>query len=130
MLNGRKELVSLADLQHKTAQSGLPNTIDSWLSVRNELKKNHYDDEHFFSKISFSNNAYPDVLSALLNKKADVGIIPACLLENLEEQGLIKKGLIRIVHQKKDSPLDCRHSTDLFPDISLWGGRRVRREKK
>lgn len=70
VLNDRKELVSLADLQHKTAQSGLPNTIDSWLSVRNELKKNHYDDEHFFSKISFSNNAYPDVLSALLNKKS------------------------------------------------------------
>lgn len=129
VLNDRKELVSLADLQHKTAQSGLPNTIDSWLSVRNELKKNHYDDEHFFSKISFSNNAYPDVLSALLNKKADVGIIPACLLENLEEQGLIKKGLIRIVHQKKDSPLDCRHSTDLFPDISLWAAEGTPREE-
>ena len=47
VLNERKDLVSLADLQHKTAQSGLPNTIDSWLSVRNELKKNHYDDESF-----------------------------------------------------------------------------------
>lgn len=58
-----------------------------------------------------------------------VGIIPACLLENLEEQGLIKKGLIRIVHQKKDSPLDCRHSTDLFPDISLWAAEGTPREE-
>ncbi|WP_251451665.1 MULTISPECIES: sensor histidine kinase [Sutterellaceae] len=129
VLNDRKDLVSLADLRNKTAQSGLPNAIDSWLSVRNELKKNHYDDEHFFSKISFSNNAYPDVLSALLNKKADVGIIPACLLENLEEQGLIKKGLIRIIHQKEDSPLNCRHSTDLFPDISLWAAEGTPREE-
>lgn len=129
VLNERKDLVSLSDLRNKTAQSALPNTIDSWLSIRNELKKNHYDDEHFFSKISFSNNAYPDVLSALLNKKTDVGIIPACLLENLEEQGLIKNGLIRIINQKKDSPLNCRHSTDLFPDISLWAAEGTPREE-
>lgn len=37
--------------------------------------------------------------------------------------------MIRIVHQKKDSPLDCRHSTDLFPDISLWAAEGTPREE-
>lgn len=129
VLSERKDLRILSDLKNKTAQSGLPNSIDSWLSIRNELRLNHYDDEKFFSKLTFSNNAYPDVLSALLNKKVDVGILPACLLEELESKGLIEGGLIKIINQKSETPLRCKHSTDLFPDISLWALENTPREE-
>ncbi|WP_282164338.1 ATP-binding protein [Turicimonas muris] len=127
-LTERKDLNELLDLKGKTAIGGLPNAVDGWLGVRDELKRKAFNDESFFSKLFFTNNAYPDVLSAVINKTVDVGILPACLLEELEEQGLVEKNILKVIGEKGLVPLKCRRSTNLFPDISLWAMQGTPRE--
>ncbi len=83
-----------------------------------EIQSAGFDETHFFKSVDYRNNAYPDVVSSLLAGKADAGILPACLLETLEARGLADTSLLRVINQK-DEGLACRHSTALYPDLSL-----------
>ena len=47
---------------------------------------------------------------------ADVGVIPACMLERLESVGALEKGLLRVVHEQTSPELACRRSSALYPD--------------
>ena len=47
--------------------------------------------------------------------KVDVGIVEACLLEEMEAHGNLARGVIRVVGERNSRDLACRHSTDLYP---------------
>ncbi len=108
----------LEDLKNRRAATGLPTAIDGWLAALKEIQLAGFDETHFFKSVDYRNNAYPDVVSSLLAGKADAGILPACLLETLEARGLADTSLLRVINQK-DEGLACRHSTALYPDLSL-----------
>jgi two-component system sensor histidine kinase TtrS len=115
----REDLKDLKSLKGKRAAAGLPFTVDGWLAAQGEILRAGFDPEKFFSHAEFRNNAYPDVLSALAAGSADVAVVPACLLETLEDMNLAASGQFRVVNEKP-GPLLCRHSTDLYPDISFY----------
>lgn len=116
----RKEstIETLADMQGKSAATGLPTAIDGWLAALGEIQAAGFDETRFFSHVDFRNNAYPDVVSSLLSGKTHVGILPACLLESLEARQLADTADLRVINAKEEG-LRCRHSTALYPDLSL-----------
>jgi two-component system sensor histidine kinase TtrS len=116
---GRTDLTDLKSLRGKRAISGLPIAVDGWLAAQGEIQKAGFDPEKFFSHAEFRNNAYPDAVSALAAGSADVAVVPACLLETLEGANLVAKDEFRVIGAK-DGTLLCRHSTDLYPDISFY----------
>lgn len=117
---------TIADLEGLRAGAALPNAVDGWLAAALEIKKAGFDPETFFSSVAFRNNAYPDVISALLAGQIDVALLPACLLESIGAQGLADLSHLAVVAERDDRvgpdnvpALACRHSTALYPDVSL-----------
>lgn len=122
---------TLEALRGRAAGASLPSGVESWLAAAGEIAETGADPERFFSRVDFRNNAYPDVISSLLAGKIDVAVLPACLLETLVSQGLADGSDLTVVHEKSGG-LDCRHSTALYPDVSLlamvWAPERAVRD--
>lgn len=122
---------TLEALRGRAAGASLPSGVESWLAAAVEIAELGVDPERFFSHVDFRNNAYPDVISSLLAGKIDVAVLPACLLETLVSQGLADGSDLTVVHEKSGG-LACRHSTALYPDVSLlamtWAPERAVRD--
>lgn len=113
---------TLADLQGRTIYTSLPGAIDGWLAAEHVFKTEGIDPTRFFGKVVRRNNNYPDVVGAILSGKADMAVVPACLIETLGSDGLADVSGLRILEnaESKTTPaIPCRYSTDLYPDISL-----------
>lgn len=50
---------------------------------------------------------------------ADAAVLPTCLLELLDSRGLVNAADLKAIGVKKSDAIVCRHSTALYPDISL-----------
>lgn len=109
---------SLAGMRGLRAGASLPTSVDGWLAAAGEIEAAGFDPDDFFEHVDFRNNAYPDVVASLFARKIDVAVLPACLLETLEEQGLIDDSAFTVIN-RKNGGLACRHSTELYPDVSL-----------
>lgn len=112
---------TLSDLKGTRIFTGLPTALDGWLAVEHEVYRTQNSPEHFFKSVSFRNNPYPDVVSALLSGAADAAVLPACLLESVLSRKLIDPDSVRVIDDKSDplNGLACMHSTALYPDITL-----------
>lgn len=117
----RKDLSSAASLRGRRAAATLPNSLDGWLAARLELRRLGYQDDRFFGSVHFLTYPFPDVLSGVLSGAYDVGIVPACLLEQAQSSGLLEPGVLRVIEREggedDGSHLACRHSTALYPDV-------------
>ena len=111
-------ITDLASMQGMRAGASIPQAIDGWVAASGEIQARGFDPEKFFSEVDFSNNAYPNVLSSLLAKRIDVAILPACLLETAAQMRLVDASNLRVVNEKNEG-LACRHSTALYPDVSI-----------
>lgn len=110
---------TLEDLRGRRIFTGLPTALDGWLAAEREFGRRGLDPEKFFGAVHHRNNAYPDVLSALLTGAADAAVLPACLLESVRMNGLVRSADLRAINVKAGD-LACAHSTGLYPDLSLW----------
>lgn len=114
---------TLADLRGKKAAAAVPNAVDGWLAVQHRLFNEGQDPEQFFGHVRFLNNAYPDVISALIRGSVEAAVLPMCLPEKLQRAGLLALSGFRVIsppEESGDSPAVCARSTELFPDISLY----------
>lgn len=114
----RTDLRTLQDLRGKKAAATLPHSVDGYPAVRLMLREKGFSDEKFFSSVNFLTFSVPDVLSAVLAGDADVSILPACLLERTQEEGLVEPGLLRVIGLPPDGELACSRSSALYPDIT------------
>lgn len=117
----RRDLRSISDLKGKIVAAGLPTALTGWLAVQNELLALGEKPDDFWKKAYFLSSPFPDVLSALFSGNADAAVLPACLFEQLASANAADISNLRVVNEKTDETLRCRRSTDLYPDISLWG---------
>ncbi len=113
----RREFQKLSDLRGRRAAATLPMALDGWLAARMALEEEGLDSRDFFSDVAFLGFAFPEVVSAVLSGGADAGVIPACFLERLEEEGLVGPGLLRVVGAREEGKIACRASTPLYPDL-------------
>lgn len=113
---------TLSDLKGRTVFASLPGAIDGWLAAERLFMKEGFDPTRLFGRVERRNNDYPDVVGAILSGKADMAVVPACLLETLADEGLADVSGLRVIEseESRTAPvLPCRYSTALYPDISL-----------
>lgn len=101
---------TIEDLRGRRIFTGLPTALDGWLAALRELRARGLDPEGFFGAVHHRNNAYPDVLSALLTGAADAAVLPACLLESVRMNGLVRSADLRAINVQSGD-LACAHST-------------------
>jgi len=108
---------SLKDLSKATFSATDPNSFEGWIIAKGELFKQGVNVEDIEKRALFTGYGLPDVLTFVLNKSVDVGILKACELEKLIADGTIPKNAVEVIGEKKNDGLACKVSTDLYPDV-------------
>lgn len=110
----RDDLLTLADLQGQTVEAARKTAGESFIIGMHEIRR-IFGDRSFFGETKMTDGLSEEVVHDVASGKADVGIVEACLLEEMEAKGNIPKGMLRVVGERNSNDLRCRHSTDLHP---------------
>ena len=114
----RSDITDLASLKGKRAVSTDPANFMTFQTNMGEVAKAGFDPEGFFSSVEFTQNRPKAVIEAVVNGKADVGLLRACMPEALVEKYPAWKGKLKVVNQQETPAgkrLGCAFSTELFP---------------
>lgn len=109
----------IADLKGKTALASWSNGFSSFYTPMGEIYKQGFDPESFFSAYKTYGPPMSDLLLNLEKHEGDVVLMRACLLEDLEKTQPDIFRRYRVLDEKKDNLLHCKHSTDLYPNWTL-----------
>lgn len=110
-LSSRSDLNSISDLQNKNLAINQDTGFSGFQIAMGELSKQGYNPEKFFHQIRSLGVDTGDVVKAIREKKADVGVIRTCSLETLEDTADLK-----VISPKSVPWLGCVSSTDLYPN--------------
>lgn len=113
----RKELASIQDLKGLRVASSNRDSLENWISAMGEIKKQGHNPDKFFKDAVFTDHDFPDVITLVLNKAVDVGILGACELENFFEGNTSASPALKVIAAKPLEGLRCLHSSDLYPDM-------------
>lgn len=116
----------LADLRGTRLVAASPDSFSGYLyAVREIVRRRLGDADGFFASRDFiARRAQEDgngaVFDAVLSGRADVGFLPLCALEQLAKTDPSVHSKIRVVEERfTDAVTDCRHSTPLYPALTL-----------
>ncbi len=126
----RGDLKNLEALQGKRLSANRPFTFTGFLVPMGAVAAMGADPEDFFGTIIFKGEGrtMQGIARDVLEGRADVGFLRLCMLETLENDGLIAKGALRVVNDMTASGEACRRSTPLYPGWTISTTPRVRPE--
>ena len=104
------------DMRGKSALSVARNAFGGFHVPLGEIHARGYDPDRFFGSVSFSGYPMQNVIFEMRHGRAEVGMVRACLLEDMIESGLVGKNEFRVIAPKNNPHLRCQTSTDLYPD--------------
>lgn len=111
----RDDINTLADLKGKSLAVSSTKAFAGFLTVMGEIEAEGINPNNLFRSVISTRKPMPDLVQRVINKEVDVAFIASCLLENLEDDGSITPGAIKVINEKKDEEFFCRHSTHLYP---------------
>lgn len=109
----------LDDLQNSHAIAVSPDAFGGFLTLSQYLTAQHKAPKQFFQKIDFLGFPLDAMLYHLRDGQADVAITPACLLENMDNEGLLDKRQFRVINNVPPTGFPCATSTPLYPNWSF-----------
>lgn len=118
----REDLRKIADLKGKKLVATTPNDFTGFQAAMGELVRRSYDPGSFFSDVHFigtsSKQSMQAVVDAVLDGRADVGVVRTCFLEDLEH--MLGYGLpLKVVEPREDRTFACLRSTELYPNWTI-----------
>lgn len=105
----------LADLKGKTVAVSSTKAFAGFLAVMGEIQSEGLNPNRLFKSVTATHKPMTELVKQVVNKEVDVAFIASCLLENMEADGVIPKGCLKVVNEKKDENFYCKHSTRLYP---------------
>ncbi|MFA0415289.1 PhnD/SsuA/transferrin family substrate-binding protein [Vibrio renipiscarius] len=120
-------LVVRADSPYLTLDdvAGLPiaavseHAFGGYLTLRYQVIEQGIDPNHFFSDVRYLGFPIDASLYQLRDKNIAAAVVPACLKEQMESEGLIAKGELRILNPLDLKNTECLVSTPLYPNWSF-----------
>ncbi|MCF0254290.1 MAG: PhnD/SsuA/transferrin family substrate-binding protein [Duodenibacillus sp.] len=113
---GRADIAGFGDMRGKTAAAVDRDAFGGYLVQMGEIRERGMDPEGFFSRTLFLGYPMQKVFEAVASGEADVGLVRACLLEQMAAAGRVERGAFRVIGEKPPGPLRCKRSTGLYPD--------------
>lgn len=120
--NDHADLSDLPSLAGKRAVSTDPANFMTFQTNMGEIAKAGFDADDFFSDIAFTKNSPELVLRTVLEGRADVGLLRACMPEALEAKHPEFRGAFRVVNAQAapaGKRLGCGFSTALYPGWTI-----------
>lgn len=109
-------LTELTDLPGKHVLAASPEAFCCYQIAARELVLAGVDPEHDLGRLEFVGFPIQSIALAVQAGSADAGIVKTCLLEQMVEQGEIRKGALRVLSPKQIPGFSCQTSTRLYPD--------------
>ncbi len=119
-LKSRTDLRDIPDLKNKIAAMTGPNAFSGSNIALGELHKRGYNPDRFFSRHVTSDYDMQSILEILRERKADVGVVRTCFLEELQNMGRDVSDFKVIGQRASDGHLKCATSTDLYPNWTIF----------
>lgn len=108
---------NLEDMRGRTLVANHPNGPYSYLVGMGEIERAGYDASTFFKSQRFLMQSAEDVVQAVLDGRADVGIVASCILEDFFPADSEARRNLEPVALKAAAP--CMRSTDQHPNWTL-----------
>lgn len=116
----RTKLKRLSDLKNQSVMAVSPTEFDGYQIIDRELLQAGLSPEKDFFEMLFTNGSQKNIVKAILNDEADIGIIRSGVLENMIAHNELKPGQIKIIHPQITSNYSPLHSSSiLYPNWSL-----------
>lgn len=111
----RDDINCLTDLKGKTVAVSSTKAFAGFLAVMGEIQAEGLNPNRLFKSVTATHKPMTELVKQVVNKEVDVAFIASCLLENMEADGVIPKGCLKVINEKKDENFYCKHSTRLYP---------------
>lgn len=109
------DIRSLRDLRGKRLTAVADETF-GFRQVWREMLKEGVDPFSDLADLSFVGFPVGRVIEAVRNGNVDAGVVRACVIEKMIEEGRVQVGEFRVVSAHTIPALDCQVSTRLYPD--------------
>lgn len=99
-----------------------PHNTGTWMAFQSHLLEHDFslrEVEELEKRTLFTHYEFPDPLTLLMIKEADLAIVPACTLEEAVRQGSVPQGVLRVLDQRYSSGLGCAHTSSLRAPIRV-----------
>lgn len=112
---------TLEDLRGASVSANIPWGFSGWLIAMGEIAATGHDPEKFFGEKVFLGRsaAMVDVVSNVLSRRTDVGILRLCAYESLKASDPKSVEGLRVINEQQQTATACRTSTQLYPAQSL-----------
>ncbi|MGI2258214.1 sensor histidine kinase [Shewanella sp. GXUN23E] len=111
------------ELRHRKIISSSPEAFGGYQIFVGELAQHGMDVKRDLLQFSFEGFPQEDLLKQVYQGRADIAVLPACVLETAEARGDIPKGALQVALTKPTEQLQsdfpCAVSTLLYPGYAL-----------
>ena len=115
---GRGDLNVLSQFGEKRIASVTSDSFSGYLVPLYEFSRRGYP-RGYLKGLYFTGGSYKNVINEVSSGKADIGILPACVLETYAKEGKLKFSDFKVINPRRESELLCAHSTDVFPSFTV-----------
>lgn len=114
----RTDLRTIEDLADKKAAAPASHVLSGWLSLLAEIKTLGFDERRFFGAVQFTGDEAA-VIKAVIEGRADAGMLPVCRLEAYARSGAFPDATLRVLNPQPTTTLACLRSTSLYPETVI-----------
>uniref|UniRef100_Q47D57 histidine kinase n=1 Tax=Dechloromonas aromatica (strain RCB) TaxID=159087 RepID=Q47D57_DECAR len=114
VLDRRQDIQRLEDLRGKTLAAVSPDAFGGYQLIRAELRRLGLDPENGRVTPVFTDFPMTKVIDAVVDGKTDAGILRACLLEHMEQEGSVAAGRLRVLSPRPEIG-NCAVTSQLYP---------------
>ena len=109
----------MEDLDGRTVMASAPNELTGWRLAKQEMRKFRLTAEDTFSEIFFAGSNEREVIYAVQQGLAEVGVLRAGVLERLENEGILSRDDFRPINSRSFDAFPFWVSTPLYPSWVL-----------
>jgi two-component system sensor histidine kinase TtrS len=95
------------------------NAFGGYLTMRFEINQLGLNQSQYFSNTQFIGFPLDALLYQLRDKHIEGAIVPVCLLERMDKEGLVDKAHFRVIRNMAPPGFSCATSTPLYPNWSF-----------
>jgi len=120
--SGRPDITDLASLEGMTAVTTSRANFMTYMLNMGEIAAAGFRPDKFFSAVTETDNRPVEVLRAVVEGRADAGLLRACMPEAITERHPEFAGRWTVVNDKpglRAESLGCRYSTDMYPGWTI-----------
>lgn len=120
--SGRPDISDLASLEGMSAVTTSRANFMTYMLNMGEIAAKGFAPDKFFSAVAETDNRPVEVMRAVVEGRADVGLLRACMPEAITERHPEFAGRWTVVNDRpglRAETLGCRYSTDMYPGWTI-----------